>query len=207
LDIYEEAAAQVIACSLPGFEKKADAVRYFKKNYPEKASKGKPSWKQELISNLLPFTPQTGKDPKKNLSKRFDPQRLETREAKNDKQYQNLSKSLGLIKPPLNGYHVHYDGGIQFSECEVREFDVDVTGQMARDVARRPDRIVDLAIQIYMQEEGEDEGSIPGPCADEGAPKITVTANPDDYKIPPAPKKHKSSTPFFKRGKGTTIVI
>lgn len=194
MDYIEDAIEQAVAASKPGFTNKYDAVQYYQRQFP---SKGKGGWKQSLIQDILPFTPRTGKDPAKNLAKRFDPQRLNTAEPRNDKQYQELAKSLGILKAPPGGYHVHYDGGIQFSECEQREFDIDITGALADEVAADPSRILDIAMQVYMQQEGEDNASV-GPCDEEGDPEITVTANPDHF-IPREKKRHKSAVPFMKR--------
>jgi hypothetical protein len=196
--LLEDAREQVIAVSLPGFSGKQDAVRWYKKEYGDAPDKyGGLAWRQHLIQDLLPFTPQTGKNPAKNLGRRFDPSRVNTPELKNAKQYQALSKSIPVLKPPENGYHVHYDGGILFSECEERSFDVDITGDLAQEVAEHPGRVIDIAMRVYMQLEGEDESSVPGPCDDEGCPEILVTANEEDYE-PPEVKKHKPAKPFFK---------
>jgi hypothetical protein len=187
---YENAIEQAEAASRPGFSGKFEAIQYYQQKYP---SQGKGGWKQQLVGGLSTIT---GMKPK-NLEKRFDPQRRANPEKRNAKQYQELALLLGLLKPPPGGYHVHYEGGVQFSDCEEREFDVDITGELAEEVAAHPDRVLDIAMRVYMQQEGEDEASA-GACDEHGAPNITITANSDNYR-PPARKKHKSATPFMKR--------
>ncbi len=94
---------------------KADIIDYYRDHYP---ATGKGSWKQEIIKNLLPFTPQTGKDPAKNLAKRFDPQRRDNLEPKNAGQYAALGKTLPPIgvKPPKKGFKVTFNGRVKVSE-------------------------------------------------------------------------------------------
>src|ERR1022692_3130988 len=72
---------------------KEEIVEYYQDKYP---GTGKNGWKQHIIHDLLPFTPRTGKDPAKNLSKRFDPQRLDNPEPRNKGQYE----AIGMTLPP-----------------------------------------------------------------------------------------------------------
>jgi hypothetical protein len=188
----DDVIQQVREASRPGFDNKADAVAYYQREYPHK---GKGGWKQRLIHGLLPFTPRTGKDPAKNLAKRFE-KRLSTAEPKNRKQYQNLALSLGLRKPPKKGYHVHFDGKIFFSTCEDRTFDINITGDLAQELCDHPEDFERIIMLVYMQEEGEDEPSA-WFCPDD-KPYIAVTANRDDARLE-KPKARKSSRPFMKR--------
>lgn len=197
VDWYEDAIQQAIDASLPGFENKADAVRYYMQEYP---SKGKGGWKQHIIHDLLPFTQVSNEH---NLARRFDSgakggkRGLSNPEVKNSKQYQNLALWLKLRKAPPGGYHVHYSGGVQFSEkCEPEEFDVDITGELADDVAAHPENILKNAFKVWLGQEDEEEASA-GPCDEDGEPLIIVTANPDDFVS--KGKRKKKAMPFFKQ--------
>jgi hypothetical protein len=207
MDWMQDAIDQTIAASAPGFDNKAQAVSYYQGKYGQSKTKsGAYPWKQHIRKDILavrevrPDIDKTEyKRQDKNLAKRFDPQRLNNAEPKNKKEYQDLSLAIGVRKAPKGGYHVHYEGGIQWSECKQVSFDVDITGELADEVAAHPDRVVQIAIMIYMQQtEEEDEDSIPGPCGEDGDPVVTVYANPDNYKTPTR-KFHKSSARrFFK---------
>jgi hypothetical protein len=204
---YDDAVRQVRAESPAKYQNKAEAVADYQRQFP---GLGKGGWKQHLIHDLLAsrdLPPNLDKAEysrlKKNLSKRFDSgskggkaSRLNNPEPRNDSEYQALA-----IVAPDGGYHVHYVGGLLFSECELREFDVDITGDDADTIAKYPDKVVQIAIMIYMQLEGEDEESIPGPCSDNGAgePVVTVTANDIGFTSSPV-KRHKKAlrTSFFR---------
>lgn len=187
-DWLQSAIEQVKGAALP-FRDKAGAIEYYQQEYPRM---GRGGWKQHLVQGLSEVT---GLKPK-NLEKRFDTQRRGNPERKNAKQYKALAQSLDVLVAPKKGFHVHYEGGILFSECEWREFDVDITGALADEVVADPSQVVDIAIKVYMQQEEEDESN--GPCDELGEPKVTVTANANDYNAP-AVKRHKPAVPFFKR--------
>ena len=203
----QDAIDEVIAQSPALFNDKAGAVEYYQDKFGD-AKKGKALlWKKNLIDDLLAVNdirPDVDKAEfkrqYKNLSKRFDPQRLSNPEKRNAKQYEDLARELKLIQAPEGGYHVTYKGGILFSKCEYREFEVDITDDLADDVASHPDHIIQYAIMVYMQMEGEDTDDIPGPCTeDTGDPTITVEASSEVPIGTGTVKRHKSAVRrFFK---------
>lgn len=124
---------------------KAELVSYYQAEY---TGKGKAGWKQHIVHDLLPFTPQTGKNPAKNLEKRFDPQRLGNVEKRNAAQYEALGKQIGPL-PPRGGYLVSFRGTLRISgKCtdKEREFSLLVTGNDARLLASTQDFGIVLAL-------------------------------------------------------------
>ena len=150
---YTQVLRDVKNASIQPPATKAEVVAYYQAKY---AGRGAAGWKQHLIHDLLPFTPQTGKNPAKNLAKRFDPQRLHNPEPRNAYQYRTLGATIG-VKPPENGYHIHYDGWILFSNvCSYRTFDVYIVGEWSKQVAADPTLVFPAMFLLYMEEDDQD---------------------------------------------------
>ncbi len=204
---YEDARQQAIdATNHIGKEHPTseDVISYYKREYPGSKTNKKGvttyTWQSKLADDLHQVL---GID-RDSVMRRFQSKRGEAlREGKISKKHQDEYELLGGMlpsTPPKNGYHVHYEGGLYFSKCEPISFSRDITGEDADEVAQHPDRIIEIAIMIYMQHQSGDE--LPGICDEHGDPEITVTANPDSYRAPTY-KKHKSSVPFIKRKKAS----
>jgi hypothetical protein len=211
MDWLEDAIQQVRDVSAPGFSNKLDAVPYYRHKYGDKV--GKKGWKQHLIQDLLGIRdvrPDIDKEyyqkQYKNLSKRFDSgakggekPRLDKPELKTAHEYQDLARHLGLIKAPPNGYHVHFKGGVLFSKCEPVEFDVDVVGELADELAAHPDRLLDIVMRIYLEEEDEEEASASACELDSSEENVMLVTANDEEPEPRKRKKHKYAKPFMKR--------
>lgn len=122
-------------------ETKADIVEYYQSKYTGRGAKG---WKQHLIHDLLPYTPQTGANPAKNLARRFDPSRLNNPEPRNAEQYQ----ALGATLPPKAPYGLHIHGTIRVKysdDCEDREIDEKIYGDEAKALFAEADALQSIA--------------------------------------------------------------
>ncbi len=114
---------QVYAAGEPR-ETKADVVDYYQQTYTGRRQAG---WKQSLIRDLLPYTPQTGANPAKNLARRFDPSRLNNPEPRNAEQYQELGATLPPKAP--HGLHIFGIIWVKYSDdCEERVIDEKIYG-------------------------------------------------------------------------------
>lgn len=170
-DWFAGAVEQVKAAGIQPPSTKAEAVAYYQRIAP---ATGKNGWKQRLIHALLPFTRQTGKNPAKNLAKRFDPQRLHNPEPRNAAEYRALGASIG-VKPPKYGYHITFDGWINFSAaCSLRSFSVDVTGEWAKQLSQEPALFQQAMLLLYMEEDDQDRD------LEEQEPSVGVCENGDD---------------------------
>lgn len=154
-DWREQVIEDIKAASIQPPMTKAEMVLYYQKLYPGTGAAG---WKQHLIKDLLPFTPQTGKNPAKNLAKRFDPQRLGNPEPRNAAQYKALGAKIGR-KPPKYGYHLEFSGWLRFSNvCAYRGGKtVDITGEWAAQVAADPSLAVRAMLLIYLEEDDQEK--------------------------------------------------
>lgn len=132
---------------------KAQIVDYFQATY---TGRGKEGWKQRLIDRLLPFTPQTGKNPRKNLEKRFDPARINNKEPRNKTQYEALGKTLPRL-PPERGYHVKGTVCISVGvyPCEERKWDFKVVDTVAADLYQYAS--LQRLVNVYMGDLPEEE--------------------------------------------------
>lgn len=205
---WEEDAIQQVIDATPKIILKTrnELIAHFKKTYPGKKllknGKTLERWRPELAKAVQPFTHSKTGEPQKltSVERRFQTGReLKGVSEKQRAEYEALGKKLGPVgrRAPMNGYHVHYDGKIKFSECEDRPFDIDIVGKMAEDLAQNPEKIVNIMMRVWLHQEGEEKPSS-GPCEEEGEPSVTITANPDDKKIV-EPKRHKPAVPFKKR--------
>jgi hypothetical protein len=159
---------EVYAAGAPR-ETKADVVEYYQSKY---TGRGQAGWKQSLIRDLLPYTPQTGKNPAKNLARRFDPSRLNNPEPRNVEQYQELGATLPP-KAPEGGYHIHGTYQVKYSDdCEERTFDEKITGDNAKELAKMAEEDMLQALANYRQTEDFDTQG-PSIC---GEPELEVEA-------------------------------
>lgn len=181
---YQQVLADVKSASIRPEPTKAGLIDYYQQEYTGRGSAG---WKQHLVKDLANVTGMKTK----NLEKRFDTQRRNNPEPRNAGQYKALAAMIAP-KPPAHGYHVSYDGWILFSNvCSKREFEVDITGEWARQLAADPVLIFSAMFLIYMEEDDqsrdidEQEPSV-GFCeqedeSDDGEdvenPKVDVSAN------------------------------
>lgn len=173
-DWFADAVEQVKAAGIQPPSTKAEAVAYYQRTAPGTGKHGTLLWKQRLIHDLLPFTTQTGKDPAKNLAKRFDPQRLHNPEPRNASQYKALGALIG-VKPPKYGYHISFDGWINFSAaCSLRSFSVDVTGEWAAQLSQEPALFQQAMLLLYMEEDDQDRD------LEEQEPSVGLCEDGDD---------------------------
>lgn len=165
---------------------KKELVKHYKETYPK-------NWNKTLSSDL---SEMTGKKID-SIRRRFQPSRINNPgKGKEIEEYKQLGRKIGPIdiKPPKNGYRVIFQGDILFSDCEYREFDIDVVGVAAEELARHPERCVDIAMRAYMQQTGFSKASV-GPCEDE--PHLMIFPNGDNTVVRQV-KEHKPAVPFFK---------
>lgn len=181
-------------------------VAYFRELNPGakvlKSGKIIENWHRPLSEALQPYTQAKGGGPQKvdSIMRRFQARGGKTWEMikvgkPQQAEYQALGLSLGWqsLNPPELGYHVTFDGYIRFSSCENKSFEVDITEAMADELAAHCERLIDIMMRVWMNEENDEEASTETCTAerdpDEGVsdPVITVTANSPDFK----PTKHK----------------
>jgi hypothetical protein len=186
-------------------------VAYFRKKFPgiktQKNGKTIEEWKRPLSEALQPFTKgKKGQQEIPSIMRRFQNRGKKSWEMTQPSkaqqaEYVELGKSLGwqhLIAPD-DGYNVHFDGYVRFSECEPKSFDVDVTGKNAEDLAAHPEYLMEIIMRIWLDED-DDDGVSTGVCtvdADHGTetdpngivsdPSITVKAIGENH----TPTEHK----------------
>lgn len=152
---------EIKAASVP-LVTKAEVVNWYQTKFPGLGHNG---WKQNIIRDIVPFTPQRGKNPEKNIARRFDPSRINRQEKRNEWQYEALEK----FRAPDGGYHIQGFVWVKFSdgECEEREIDEIVKGEEADALAlAAAEELKQVIVNIYMMEDpNEKEPSADtGPC-------------------------------------------
>lgn len=206
-------AVQMVKDSTSHPRTRDEVISYFKNKYPGvkmlKTGEKRYEWKEKLTDMLQSTATDSKGQPYKraSIARRFQKDTKTGKDryesTKPSKKQQTEYKDVGALlpgKPPKNGYHVSYKGGVRFSECEYVSFELDITGEYAEELAKHPDRLEDIVMRIYL----EDEESGIGTCDLEGGPdnELTVHPNADDYAIPTRQYKgksaHKYHKPFFK---------
>jgi hypothetical protein len=146
---------------------KADLVEYFRANYPARATRTQPSWRQAIVAHLAA---NTGMKPK-NLARRFDPSRLHNvpRTRREKEQYEALGKQIGPVAPAA--YSVDFVGEVRISgECVNIHFSsLLITGEEAEHLNRTGD--IYIIMRAYFQ--GLDMVESVDGC---GEPHILITA-------------------------------
>lgn len=153
-NLYDE----VLANSSPR-ETKAEIVEYYTKKYGWPGG-GKQHLINDLLDRVFDVTPGTVgreeyKRQYKNISKRFDPQRLNNPETRNAAQY----KALGETLPPVPDGSFHIVGTIWFrymdEPCESREVDEELTYEQSQELAGMAyQEMLQAVINSYMTNTG-----------------------------------------------------
>jgi hypothetical protein len=157
---YARLLRDVAAVSIQPPQTRDELVRYYKRRYPGtvKLKNGSlfPKWQDRLITDLVATT---------GLSRETIARRFRSRRGRDWQdispsnaaaaQYKAIGDAIG-VKPPRYGYHVDFKGWISFSECEKRQFEVNLTGQFAVEIAKNHALILDAMLLVYMEEDDPD---------------------------------------------------